>query len=690
MIIILTIQVVASDKRGQGYFCLRFQVWRIVYGVEILQSGIMEDRMKQIKWKYERDGFFVLDWEDIPLLKAYATACHVDGRWIDTRNAKLAEEERSEDSKTLILTFHDENGLCLKEKLMVSEAGVPEASCCLFEKDGSVVETRRMIPLVIREGEGSGLKIWKSLWTKMLLVPYDNTMWLRYEAVPLRAGRKSYDLTVLFSEEDREGLLIGAMDFSVWKNAVVCSYCDARNLNVECGVADAGSHDSVMHGSMSGKEVWSGRFCILYGKDYRKLLEDYGDILKQEKAPLQWKEGVPFGFNSWAGLAFRLNEDNYWKTGEFLREELQPAGYGNRGVTYVNLDAGWSVIAEERLSAIVSKLHEKGQKAGIYDAPFAFFGEDIQQVILGAPGHRYEEILLKDDSGKLLPKVDGAIPFDVTHPVWRQQMKWKLERFVKWGFDYVKLDFMTHGGMEGCHYDEKIKTGRQAITQGYEFIADFLSEEKVGRPFFISLSIAPLFPSGYGHARRFSCDAFGTNEDVEYVLNAQTYAWWQSGRLYQYNDPDHICLLRSFLMERDSSAGEARARYTSAVIAGTVMMVSDDYGNPLARERTKQFTGNRRINELAAEGISFCPVESGGDSAAYAFTAKIMGRQYIALFHWKENTEVIRTNCRRAGIQEGLRYKDLWSGEEFFDEGGVIAWKAEGCNAVILEEISSV
>ena len=154
-----------------------------------LKMNGVENRMKQIKWKYTGNGFYALEWEGTSLLKAYAMACHVDGRKIDTRTADLAGEERSEDGRTLVLTFCDENGLCLKEKLVVSEEGVPEASCCLFSEDGSPVETRRLVPMVIREGEGSGLKFWKSLWTKMLLAPYDNTMWLRYEAVPLRAGR---------------------------------------------------------------------------------------------------------------------------------------------------------------------------------------------------------------------------------------------------------------------------------------------------------------------------------------------------------------------------------------------------------------------------------------------------------------------------------------------------------------------
>ena len=295
--------------------------------------------------------------------------------------------------------------------------------------------------------------------------------------------------------------------------------------------------------------------------------------------------------------------------------------------------------------------------------------------------------MLKDGKGEPLPRVDGAIPFDVTHPVWKQQMEYKLKKFIEWDYDYVKLDFMTHGGMEGCHYDESVRTGREAIAIGYQFIDDILSPQKVGKPFFISLSIAPLFPNGCGHARRFSCDAFGTMEDVEYVLNAQTYAWWQSGRLYQYNDPDHICLLKSFGMDRDSTEGEARARYTASAIAGTVMMLSDDYGREEAKARTRQFAGNRQINQMAAAGVSFCPVEANHDSASTAFTATIGGKQYLALFHWKEGEETVSVDCARAGLRPGAVYTELWSGESMRDENGVITWKTKDCDAIVLKEL---
>ncbi len=638
-----------------------------------------------IKWQYTKDGVFELIWGEVCVLRAHGQAASTDGRKIDTRTARMAGEEETPQG-SLRLTFRDENGLCLEERLEILSGRVPVASCVLSDGTGNEVETRRLTPLVVREPEEDQPQVWKGIWSKMLLVPYDNTMWLRYEAASLRAGRTSYDMTVMFKEDTREGILIGALDFDRWKNGIICSATDAKSFHVCSGIADEGTHDSLPHGALGGKEVGSSRFCILYGEDYRELLEDYGDIVRKEQDILTWEQGVPFGFNSWAGLAFGLNPENYQKSGEFLGNELRPLGYENGGVNYCNLDAGWSGFPEEKLAELARQLHENGQRAGIYDAPFAYFGNDVQEELEGAPGHTVEEILLRDEKGELLPRVDGAIPFDVTHPVWKRQMAQKLEKFLEWDFDYVKLDFMSHGGMEGSHYDKEVKTGRQAIAMGYRFIRDILAPARARKPFFVSLSIAPLFPCGFGHARRFSCDAFGTREDVEYVLNAQTYAWWQSGRLYQYNDPNHICLLKSFGMEADSTEGEARARYTASAIAGTVMMLSDDYSRQEARERTLRFAGNREINRMAAAGVSFRPVEANHDTASWAFTARIDGKQYVALFHWGSGEEALRLSCRRAGLRQGLVYEELWSGETMRDEDGTIVWRARGCDAIVLRE----
>ena len=604
------------------------------------------------------------------------------GKRIDTRFASLIDMNKQD--KALTMTYENDAGLRLTEYLAVTEAGAI-AQCSLSRKDGTKVITNRLTPL-IAHGKGDEPYLWRDLEAKMLLVPYDNDMWMRYEAVALRAGRKSYDVTVLMKEDTREGLLVGAMDFFIWKNAIACPGMDARILEARCGqgASDEGSHDYAPHGVIEGTEVFSSRFLVTYGSDWRILLEQYGDALRKERTPRTWDQGVPFGFNSYAGLAHTLNADNFRTSGNFVRQELTPRGFHNHGETFINLDGGWQRIPEEDRLRIKDELHANGQKAGIYDAPFACFWPLDKEIPL-MTGHTFAEIVLRNEKGEPLPRIDRAVPYDLTHPLWLEWTEKKAKQFMDWGYDYLKIDFLSHGGMEGMHYDPAIHTGRQALDFGYRALERFYDEKLLGRPFFISLSIAPLFPYGFGNARRFSCDAFGLSEDVEYVLNAQTYSWWTEGRLYQYNDPDHIVLQRSFCMLRDSTEGEARARYTSAVIAGSVMLLSEDYGRPGAMERTVRIAGNPAVNAIARSGAVFRPVDAAGGSACTVYTAEIDGETYAALFCWKPAGKTVTVDLNRAKLPRGV-YEDLWSGKQIASDECFLSWAFEGTDAVLLKK----
>ena len=644
------------------------------------------------QWRVE-NGMFIWQQEGRNVVSGYAVAVLKDGESIDTRKAQMADrtQESFRDNigqgTCMVITYRTDSGLRYQQKLYVYEEGFALAKGSVYREDGMPVCVKTVFPLVTMFPGPETPEVFRSLEAKMLLVPYDNTMWVRYEAVPLKPGRTSYDMTVWYSEESRAGMLMGAVDFDTWKNAVRCSGRDARVMECVCGISDAGTHDTCEHGAVTEKCVESSGFLFLYGEDYRTLLETYGEVLKKKNPPLKWNEGVPFGWNSWSGLAMKINGDNYQEAGEYLGDVLRPAGFENNGITYVNFDAGWNRLSEERLKELSMYFHQREQKTGIYLSPFAFFAGDekMQEEIPGCPGHVFEELLLKDNEGKILPRVDGAVPMDVTHPLWREYTRRILQKFIDWGFDYLKMDFLSHGAMEGRHYDRNCQTGRQAILEGYRFLDENLSEERVGRPFFLSLSIAPLFPQGMGHARRFSCDAFGTAEDTGYALNALTYAWWQNGTLYQYNDPDHISLYRSFNYERATDLGEARARYTSAVISGTVMMLSEDFGEKgktktkdqeKARDRAKELCSRSEIQTVAASGISFRPVSSAGTGASSWYTARIHGRQYAVVFHLKRIPASYTLDLRTEGFS-GEQAVDLWTGKEYSAEDGKLCWSAD-------------
>lgn len=168
------------------------------------------------------------------------------------------------------------------------------------------------------------------------------------------------------------------------------------------------------------------------------------------------------------------------------------------------------------------------------------------------------------------------------------------------------------------------------------------------------------------------------------MLNAQTYGWWQNRRLYAFNDPDHIVLLRSFGMEEDSTLGEARARYTSAVIAGGVMMLSDDFDRPEAMERAGMLATNDRVNAVARARADFRPLSSADSWACPAYTARIGGRDYLAVFCMKKDGETVTVDCGRDGISDGC-WCDLWTGRRVSVEDGMLTHSFEGCDTMLLQ-----
>ena len=123
------------------------------------------------------------------------------------------------------------------------------------------------------------------------------------------------------------------------------------------------------------------------------------------------------------------------------------------------------------------------------------------------------------------------------------------------GFDGIKLDFLSHGIVEGgsndgVHYVSTVQTGVQAYNYGMAYLA-----KKFGATMYIDESIAPIFPYQYAHARRVSCDTFGQmgtqtpsnsggpeGGTTSYEMNSATYGWWLAGRLYNFNDPDQIVM----------------------------------------------------------------------------------------------------------------------------------------------------
>ena len=523
---------------------------------------------------------------------------------------------------------------------------------------GSTVSTRSLVPLdsqtpIARAGRQS------------LFVPYDNDMYSRYSSDAWKAPNGSYELGALYGPGC---LTVGSIDHDTWKSAVRFMQSGVRAI---AGVADKATHDSQPPPVVSGPEVRSPRFVVGSYGGWREGLERYADLNAAVHPPLRWPSGVPFGWSSWSGHKEHVNAEDARAATDFIHDKLPE--FRNDGTAFINLDSFWDNLKPAQIQAFVRYAHSLGLKTGIYYSPFVGWGRLTDRV--DKTSNIYADIVLKGSDGKPLPKLDGGYPLDPTHPSELARIDRELKQFLDWGFDYVKLDFMTHGALEGRHYDPKVQTGTQAYNLAMRHIDAVLSRsaaapssEIENRQVFIDLSIAPLFPSGYGHARRVSCDVFANIGATEYLLNATTYGFWTNRRLYDFNDPDSACLYQP-LGEKPVSPAESRSRFTASVITGGLMMSGDDFTKPAPlpapRARVLSIFSNRALLNLARETPAFWPLRNDtGSKAADAFAWSDGKTGYIAVFNLGKSAVMRRIDVRQAlpGFH-GTSMWELWTGK---------------------------
>lgn len=693
-------------------------------------SVLTEVQTKKAKINILNNGLFAYYFDGEEVCKGYSAAKTLDGREIDTRRAELvssemilengadepAADDNSAGGKTVgqkgIRLLYRQGRLEFRQELMVCENGAATVQIFLHD-EGEITSTRYLAPFATPYPDGEGKDIFLSLDQKMLLVPYDNDMWSRYESAVPACGKKSYDVTAIYDENSLEGFVLGALAFDVWKNAIRWAAHDARSFIAYCGAADEGTHDCCLHAPVSGEWVASAPFVFFWSSDIRRGLEEYGDMCKSIVPARPWENGkVPFGWNSYSALGMGLRLSHWKEAGDFMKEEL-PEYCDEDGVTYVNLDGAFGLDSKE-IKRTIDMLHERGQKAGWYANPCNWFpagGDMPVGMVVGAGDAvmpesaeedteefsnwaqmRIGDLFLKDHDGNVMPAADGTVPLDVTHPVWEKMARATIRRLAGLGIDYLKLDFLSHGSVEGAHY-QKEYTGRMALDLAYRVLSEEIDAAE--REIFVSLSIAPLFPYFLGNSRRSCCDTFGHHEDVRYVLNALNFAWWTNGRIYKYNDPDHVPLYLSVIDGRGATTeAEARSRYYASAISGTVMMLSDNYGPEgdeevirMSRERTRQFANDACVNAIARLGRAFVPVEIKDGTTPF-YTLCHEGNYYAAIFNFAGERQTLSFLAKRGGLPEkgvfcDIHGNDCGIGKTAYD--GEISVTLDGFDAVILE-----
>ncbi|QHQ60339.1 hypothetical protein Ana3638_05765 [Anaerocolumna sedimenticola] len=530
------------------------------------------------------------------------------------------------------------------------------------------VSTNYMAPLW---GESSEpVFISKKKEIRFLAAPFDNDKWAKFVDYPVQYAPISYEFTAIHSIEEKAGLVIGSLDHDNWKTGIKMK-AEAKGelingFRVFAGVATEETRDldGINHGYLSGKTIESPRIFLSFYDSYQEGFKEFGKCNALIKPPLPWNGPVLFGWNSWAALMGRLTFEKYKEASDFMKK-IKHSYCDENGTQYINFDAFWnSFITKMRDS--VDYVNNNGQLPGTYVAPF-ITSPPFNKEVSGTDGnYLFEDLLLRDESGEILPPVDGLYSLDPTHPGTLAHIQYETSRIIKWGFRSIKADFLGHACREGSFYNKEITTGIQAYNYGMKFFTDCVSEDRVGYPIFISLSIDPIFPHGYGHARRISCDAFGSIDQSAYLNNCITYLWWMNDCLYRFNDPDHIVLYRTH--DKVSTAfEEGRTRFHTGVICGSLMITSDDYELEEARRRAEILLTNDEINEIARKGQSFQPVSGNyGEVAADVFMRKDKDATVVAVFNYSlSEPKTVKVPLTDLGLnkEDTYSYKDLWTKE---------------------------
>jgi hypothetical protein len=608
---------------------------------------------------HRQTGLMDIEWRDgSKLLNIASGAQLADGRVLST---SMYANHVLEDSKK------SSNAGMRHEYIIRSSApGMPGISQHLWIYDGkpwiamqaeldskaAEVGTRHFDAVVLKGADSVQIEGSKAL--RVLHVPFDNDMWFRYDSVAaadLKPGQMftSEEVTAIYDNSSRRALILGSITHDTWKTAIEAHAADGQltDLDIYGGISSptgirTDTHDTVPHGIVHGAQVVSPRIFIGSYSDWRDGLEAYGAANAAIQPPLTWAAGPPRGWNSWAAYGGKINDQRYLGSAAFVRDKLVPLGFGNRKVLYINLDAFWSNLDAVQLSDAVATIKAmRGSdgtrfEPGIYWTPFAYWSDNLDAYVEGTNmKYRYRDILLKTPDGSLLPKVDGGWAIDPSHPGAKDRTTYYLQQFQKLGFQYLKIDFLSHGSLEGVHFDPAIQTGIEAYNLGMKQIVD-----ETGGRMFLSLSIAPLFPSGYGHARRLSCDTkghiSGGDQSTEYMLNSLTYGWWTSKNLY-ITDPDHVVLGdKADLGARN--VVEGKSRLLSAIISGGMILDSSRLADDAqAQELAQGVYGNRFWLSVAAEDKTFRPIEGDtGDKATDAFVRPSAHGVYVALFNYDE------------------------------------------------------
>ena len=308
-------------------------------------------------------------------------------------------------------------------------------------------------------------------------------------------------------------------------------------------------------------------FDYKYFSSYKEGLEEFN-----KEFPVLHKEKL-FGYTSWYNYYQNINEEIILRDLEALDNRFNVFQIDDGYETYVG---DWLDVDKTKfpngLKGIVSKIKEKGFKAGIWLAPFA--AETNSKLF-----KEHQDWLVKDKKGRPLKcggNWSGFYGLDIYNKEARAYIKKCLEHYMDLGFDFFKLDFLYASALA----EVKGKSRCQVQLEAYQFLREILKDKlilgcganiinsygnfdylRVGPD--VSLIFDDVFFMRLFHRERISTKVTLQNTIYRSLFNQHLFG----------NDPD------VFLLRDENIKLSKEQKYALTIINalfGSVLMTSDD------------------------------------------------------------------------------------------------------------------
>jgi alpha-galactosidase len=433
------------------------------------------------------------------------------------------------------------------------------------------------------------------------------------------------------------------------------------------------------------------------GRSMSGLLERYAEDTAEQMVPECRFAAPPTGWCSWY---------HYYGTDTegAIRQNIDAikASPLSNGLQVIQIDEGWTRDRDvarnwgdwlpggkfpNGMKILVDEIHADGFMAGLWLAPFSV--DKASQLYKDHPDWLVQTTGVEGTLGPLAAQ-GGVFGLDLTRADVQNFIRTTFRRvFQEWDFDYIKIDFLAHGAIEGRRSDQS-KTGVEAFRIGMRII-----REEAGSDKFILNCGSPIAASiGLCDGMRIGMDVGGRwfapmnmkewrygNCCLKAAANSTIWRQWMH-RAWWHNDPDCV-ILRDRLMDVEwktfsentledeplkkehfeLSSEETRGWLKLIWLSGGMLIVSEDMSMldekqwaDLASAWPLNRSPVRRIDQYSDADVSVLMTESG---------EKIVG-----LFNLSDEPVTISLQLETLGVAAGeWTWIEKWSGERFAGKG---------------------